>query len=88
MCSYSICSAYIVEVDLVGEICFYDSSRKHTYIILTPLNHTRISYNWGLQGYTLFFSKTLVVGTCYNCLIKAVLTITHNLCLEQKYEKY
>ena len=28
-----------------------NSSRKHTYVILTPLNPT----NWGLQGYTLFF---------------------------------
>ena len=31
------------------------TSRKHVYIILTPLNPTFILYNWGLQGYTLFF---------------------------------
>ena len=31
------------------------ASRKHTYIILTPLNTTFILQNWGLQGYTLFF---------------------------------
>ena len=31
------------------------SSRKHTYIILTPLSPTFITYYWGLQGYTLFF---------------------------------
>ena len=30
-------------------------SRKHAYIILTPLNPTFIYQNWGLQGYTLFF---------------------------------
>ena len=28
------------------------------------------------------------MGTFYNCLTKAVLTSTHNLCFEQKYEKY
>ena len=28
------------------------------------------------------------MGTCQNCLFKAVLTSTHNVCFEQKYEKY
>ena len=28
------------------------------------------------------------MGTCYNRLDEAVLTSTHNLCFEQKYEKY
>ena len=28
------------------------------------------------------------MGTYYNCLIEAVLKSTHNLCFEQKYEKY
>ena len=28
------------------------------------------------------------MGTRYNRLIEAVLTSTHNLCFEQKYEKY
>ena len=32
-----------------------NASRKHTYIILTPLNPTFVQWNWGLQGYTLFF---------------------------------
>ena len=27
-------------------------------------------------------------GTRYNRLVEAVLTSTHNLCFEQKYEKY
>ena len=31
------------------------TSRKHAFIILTPLNPTFIQLNWGLQGYTLFF---------------------------------
>ena len=30
------------------------SSRKHAYVILTPLNPTFTSKNRGLQGYTLF----------------------------------
>ena len=33
----------------------FEASRKHTYIILTPLNPTFIHKNGGLQGYTLFF---------------------------------
>ena len=28
------------------------------------------------------------MGTRKNCLVEAVLTSTHNLCFEQKYEKY
>ena len=28
------------------------------------------------------------MGTCYNRLAEAVLTSTHSLCFEQKYEKY
>ena len=28
---------------------------KTYFIILTPLNPTFIQYNWGSQGYTLFF---------------------------------
>ena len=28
-------------------------SRKHAYIVLTPLNPTFIQWNWGFQGYTL-----------------------------------
>ena len=66
------------------------SPRKHTYIILTLLNPTFIQWNWGLQGYTLFFLflykmkdcgysfKPPCWGSCYN----------HNLCFEQKYETY
>ena len=40
--------------------------------------------NWGLQGYTLFFLFLLKKIDS----AKAVLTSTHNLCFEQKYEKY
>ena len=30
-------------------------SRKHAYVILTPLNPTFIQQNLSLQGYTIFF---------------------------------
>ena len=67
------------------------SSRKHAYIILTPLNPTFIQENWGLKGYTIFFLfllKTWIMGTRKDRLGEAVLTSPHNLCFEQKYEKY
>ena len=55
-----------------------------------PLNLTFIYYNWGLQGYTLFFLflvKNIDCGTHKNRLAEAVLTSTHNVCFEQKYKK-
>ena len=70
---------------------FAYTSRKHTYIILTPLIPTFIYIvKPVLQGYTLFFLF------CYNkrrlCVLvktaETVLTSTHNLCFEQEYEKY
>ena len=64
---------------------------KHTYIILTPLNHTFIKQNWVLQGYSLIFLFLLKYIDCGYSLEpprrgEAVLTSTHNLCFEQKYE--
>ena len=41
-----------------------NASRKRTYIILTPSNLTFIQYNWGLQGYTLFFLFLLKNTAC------------------------
>ena len=40
------------------------SSRKHAYIILIPLNPAFILLNWGLQGYTLFFLFLLINIDC------------------------
>ena len=40
------------------------SSRKHAYIIVTPLNPTFIDWKWGLQGYTLFFLFLLKNKDC------------------------
>ena len=58
---------------------FSQTSRKHAYIILTPINPNFYIVKLGFTGDKLFFfcSKG-----------EAVLTSTHNLCFEQKYEKY
>ena len=45
---------YLINI-LVWETCHIESSRKHAYIILIPLNPTFIQQNKGLKGYTLFF---------------------------------
>ena len=62
-------------------------SRKHTYIILTPLNPTFIY----LQGYTLFFLfllKNIDCGYALERPRRGGSNEYHNLCFEQKYEKY
>ena len=72
-----------IKVIMTRFLSFVLTSRKHTYIILTPLN-------WGLQGYTLFFLfllKNIDCGYSLEPPREAVLTSTHNLCFEQKYEK-
>ena len=58
--------------------CSMFTSRKHTYIILTPLN-TILCSKAGVYRSIHHFS--------YFCSTD-VLTSTHNLCFEQKYEKY
>ena len=60
-------------------------SRKHAYIILTPLNPT-----FSLQGYTLFLVllKNIDCGYSLEPPRRGVLTSTHNLCFELKYEKH
>ena len=58
----------------------FDPLKPHFYIL-----------NWGLQGYTLFFLfllKNIDCGYSLEPPRQAVLTSTHNLCFEQKYEKY
>ena len=81
------------------------SSRKHAYIVLTPLNPTFIQENWGLQRYTLFFLFLLKNIDCGYSLEpprrggsdcgyslepprRGGSNEYHNLCFEQKYEKY
>ena len=49
-------------------------SRKHADIMLTPLNHSKTGV---YRVYIIFLISA-----------EAVLTSTHNLCFEQKYEKY
>ena len=68
------------------------SSRKHTYIILIPLNPTFILVKLGFTGvYNIFLISAqkhrlwVLVRTASSL---AILTSTHSLCFEQKYEKY
>ena len=42
----------------------------------------------GVYLFFLFLLKTYIVDTSLNRFSEAVLTSTHNLCSEQKYEKY
>ena len=39
----------------VAEYMHWKIHHEIAYIVLTTLNPTYIQYNWGLQGYTLFF---------------------------------
>ena len=67
------------------------TSRKQAYIILTPLNPTFYIVKLGFTGVYIIFvisAKNINCGTRENRLAEAVLTSTHNLCFEQKYEKY
>ena len=71
---------------------FIDSPlRKHAYIILTPFNPNFYVVKLGFTGVYIIFlisaQKTLIVDTRQNHFGEPVLTSTHNLCFEQKYEK-
>ena len=65
----------------------HSASRKHTYIILTPLNP---SFTYivilGFTGVYIFFLISAQKHRLW-VLVEAVLTSTPNLCFEQKYEK-
>ena len=42
--------------EAVSQLAFFTNlSRKHGYIMFTPLNPTFRQLNWGLQGFTLIF---------------------------------
>ena len=57
------------------------------YIILTPLNPL-LNCKTGVCRVIHFFLSLLKNVDCGYSLVEAVLTSTHNLCFEQKYEKY
>ena len=70
---------------------YYFSSRKHTYIILTPFNSTLYSKTGvyrGIHYFFLFLLKNIDCGYSLDCLGEAVLTSTYNVSCEWKYEKY
>ena len=63
------------------------SSQKHTYIILTPLKPHFYIVKLGFTGVYIIF---LIAAQNKDCgySLEPPLTSTHNLCFEQKYEKY
>ena len=74
----------------------FESDNHQIYIritcpcVLYPLTPHFYIVKLGLQRYTsfsIFCSKTYIVGTCLNRLDEAVLTCTHNICFEQILEK-
>ena len=62
----------------IAKTCLY----KFDPLKTPPLTSKTGVYR-GIHYFSYFGSKTSIVGT-----IEAVLTSTHNLCFEQKYEKY
>ena len=65
-------------------------SRKHAYIILTPLNPfyiVKLGFTW-VNIIFLISAQNIDCGFSLEPPREAVQTITHNLCFEQKYEKY
>ena len=68
---------------IIMKTCFYNvyPLKPHFYIV-------KLGFTGGIHHFSYNCSKTQIVGTLQNCLGEAVLTSTHNLCFEQKYEKY
>ena len=60
----------------------FDPLKLHIYIVKLGFTGVYINLLISAQSYRL------IVGTRKNRLGEAVLTSTHNLCFEQKYEKY
>ena len=60
----------------------------YKYDPLKPHLYSKTGVYKGIDYFSYFCSKTKMMGTRSNRLDDAVLTSTHNLCFEQKYEKY
>ena len=58
--------------------CNEDPLTSHSYIV-------KVGFT-GVYSFSYFCSKTYIVGTRYNRLKVAILTCTHSICFEQKYE--
>ena len=59
----------------------FEPLKPHFYIVKLRFKGVYIIFSY-------FSSKTYIAGTRKNRLNEAVLTGTHNICFEQKYEKY
>ena len=67
------------------------TSRKRTYINLTPLKPQFYIVKLGFTGVYINFlisAQNIGCGYSFKLPIEAVLTSTHNLCFEQVYETY
>ena len=73
----------------ITKTCLYniDPLKPHFYIVKLGFTGVYIIFLVSAQKYKLW----VIVRTAslrQNCLSEAVLMSTHNLCFEQKYEKY
>ena len=72
----------------LAEISPRSASRKHAYIILTPLNPHFYIVKLGFTGVYIIFLISAQKHRLWVLVRTAVLTSTHNLCFEQIFEKY
>ena len=68
------------------------TSQKEAYIILTPLKPhfyiVKLGYTGVYINFLISAQKHRLLVLVRTALPRAILTSTHNLCFEQKYEKY
>ena len=78
-------SFFHLTVPMEAIILFY-SKRKHTLSIHSQFFICEKRY-CSIENCSYFVFKTLIVGTCYNCLAKAVLSRIHSQCFGSKIKK-
>ena len=64
----------------IAKACLYSFGPLEPHFCIVRLGFA------GVYVIFLILLKTWIVGARYNRLVEAVLTSTHNLCFEQKYE--
>ena len=77
----------IVSVPQFTHLLYITKTYLYNFDPLKPHFYIRKRVYRGIHYFHYFCSKTKIVGTRKNRLTDAVLTSTHNLCFEQKYEK-
>ena len=83
---------FTLRVDFLPKVlCVHKKSRKHAYIILTPLNPTFYIVRLGFTGVYIIYLISVKNIDCWYSFEpprRSGSNEYHNLCLEQKYEKY